>query len=280
MSPILRKMNKYSYIEEHPCFSNSAHFHFGRIHLPVAPECNIQCAYCNRNFDCPNEARPGVTSGLISPHEAVIRVERALEKDSRLRVVGIAGPGEPLYNDATYETMRLLHVHFPQLILCVSTNGLLLPERLDDLLTCGLRTLTITINTIRFATARKIYRSVIYAGQSLLPDEGCALLLRHQRLGLQLAIDKGLVVKINTVLIPGINQAEINEISQMASDEGAYIMNLMPLIPQAEFADIPPPSKTLLKTCRMDASQNLPQLIHCKQCRADAVGVPGERQAL
>ncbi|NMA11795.1 MAG: radical SAM protein [Chloroflexi bacterium] len=274
--PVLSEVNRHDYTEEHPCFNNRAHFRFGRIHLPVAPRCNLQCAYCNRRFDCPNEARPGVTSKLISPCEAVERVEKALKKDNRLRVIGIAGPGEPLYNDETYEVMRLLYTRFPQLSLCVSTNGLLLPERLKDLIICGLRTLTITINTVRLATARKIYSSIVYNRQSLLMDEGCARLLRQQRLGLRLAVESGLAVKVNTVLIPGINETEIEEISKMAADEGAYIMNIMPLIPQAEFANIPPPTAMLLKTCRMGAGNHLPQFMHCKQCRADAVGVPGE----
>ncbi len=263
-------------IGEHPCFSGSAHFRFGRIHLAVAPECNLQCAYCSRDFDCPNESRPGVTSKIISPYESIGCVDQALKQDDRLRVIGIAGPGEPLYNEETFETMRYLHRRFPQLALCVSTNGLLLPERLDDLLACGLRTLTITINTLQPETAQKIYRSVIYNGKAYELEEGCRLLLRQQRLGLHRAVQNGLTVKINTVLIPGINQTEVTEIAEMCAGEGAYLMNLMPLIPQAEFGNIPCPSPALLHTCREKAGSYLSQFTHCKQCRADAVGVPGE----
>ncbi|MEQ2789490.1 nitrogen fixation protein NifB, partial [Flavonifractor plautii] len=47
---------------EHPCLSVQAHFRYGRIHLPVAPRCNIRCGYCDRRYDCANESRPGVTS--------------------------------------------------------------------------------------------------------------------------------------------------------------------------------------------------------------------------
>ncbi|NEX14978.1 MAG: nitrogen fixation protein NifB, partial [Prosthecochloris sp.] len=46
-------------IEKHPCFNDASRHSFGRIHLPVAPKCNIQCNYCNRKFDCLNENRPG-----------------------------------------------------------------------------------------------------------------------------------------------------------------------------------------------------------------------------
>ena len=43
----------------HPCFNAKVKGQFGRVHLPVAPKCNILCNYCNRKFDCVNESRPG-----------------------------------------------------------------------------------------------------------------------------------------------------------------------------------------------------------------------------
>lgn len=43
----------------------------GRVHLPVAPECNIQCNFCNRLYDCANENRPGVTRRTFGPAEAL-----------------------------------------------------------------------------------------------------------------------------------------------------------------------------------------------------------------
>ncbi len=53
-------------ITRHPCFNESAKGTCGRVHLPVAPECNIKCNYCNRKYDCVNESRPGVTSSGTS----------------------------------------------------------------------------------------------------------------------------------------------------------------------------------------------------------------------
>ena len=51
----------------HPCFDKEARHKNARVHLPVAPKCNIQCNYCNRKFDCVNESRPGVTSSVLTP---------------------------------------------------------------------------------------------------------------------------------------------------------------------------------------------------------------------
>ena len=67
---------------EHPCFSAQAHFRYGRIHLPVAPRCNIRCGYCDRRYDCPNESRPGVTSSLLTPKDAVQRTALALAREA------------------------------------------------------------------------------------------------------------------------------------------------------------------------------------------------------
>ena len=38
-------------LDRHPCYSLTGSHKFARIHLPVAPRCNIQCNYCNRKFD-------------------------------------------------------------------------------------------------------------------------------------------------------------------------------------------------------------------------------------
>ena len=144
----------------HPCFSHKAHFLYGRIHLPVAPRCNISCNFCDRKYDCVNESRPGVTSRVLTPEEALDRLEQALREEPSIRVAGIAGPGEPLYNEETFETFDLIHRYHPELLLCVSSNGLLLDRRLEDLLSCGVSTLTVTINALDLRCANQIYHDV------------------------------------------------------------------------------------------------------------------------
>ncbi len=41
-------------VQDHPCYSEEAHHYFARMHVAVAPACNIQCNYCNRKYDCAN----------------------------------------------------------------------------------------------------------------------------------------------------------------------------------------------------------------------------------
>ena len=61
-------------IKDHPCYSEEAHHYFARMHVAVAPACNIQCNYCNRKYDCANESRPGVVSEKLTPDQAVRKV--------------------------------------------------------------------------------------------------------------------------------------------------------------------------------------------------------------
>ena len=61
-------------VTNHPCYSEDAHHHYARMHVAVAPACNIQCNYCNRKYDCANESRPGVVSEKLTPEQAVRKV--------------------------------------------------------------------------------------------------------------------------------------------------------------------------------------------------------------
>ena len=71
---------------QHPCFGKGPNLNKGRIHLPVSPSCNIQCAFCNRTRN-KDEKRPGVTSEILTPNEAAEILDKALElSDSALAV--------------------------------------------------------------------------------------------------------------------------------------------------------------------------------------------------
>lgn len=260
---------------QHPCFQETCHGQFGRIHLPVAPKCNIQCAFCDRKYDCVNESRPGVASKVITPEEALQRTAQALAAEPRIRVAGIAGPGDPLANPETFETLTLLRKAYPDLILCTSTNGLVLEEKLEELLAAGLDTLTVTINAISVDTAEKIYESVGISSRGRIAGKKVQLqeFLGHQRAGLMKSCESGLTVKVNTVLIPGINESEIGEIAQMAQKAGAAVMNVMPLIPCGKMSSRHAPTALELGAARSRAGQWMRQFTFCRQCRADACGV-------
>jgi len=272
------RSNERLVMANHPCFSKEAHLRSGRIHLPVAPECNIQCGYCVRKYDCVNESRPGVASTILTPVEAIERVRAVVERSGgEIAAVGIAGPGDPLANEATFETLDLVRREYPESILCVSTNGLALPERVGDLVACGVRSLTVTINAVMPETAEAVYAWVSAPdGERLRGTEGAERLLERQWEGLAMAVRAGLIVKVNSVLIPGVNDMELLTVAMLASEYGAHLFNILPLIPQARFKDTKPPSPVQIHAARDGCGEYLSQMTHCNQCRADACGLIGK----
>ncbi|MCW4025448.1 MAG: radical SAM protein [Candidatus Bathyarchaeota archaeon] len=263
-------------IQEHPCYDSKAHFKFGRVHLPVAAGCNIGCNYCVRKYDCANENRPGVTSKLLDAKEAIEKVRCTVKHDPRLRVVGISGPGDPLTSDTTFEVFEQVHNEFPDLTLCLSTNGLLLPQKLSQIKKVGVNALTITINAVDPDVGSKIYSFVNYQGKTLHDKEAFQVLSKNQLDGLREAAAADIAVKVNTVYIPTINAEHIPEIAKTVRSLKAYIMNIIPLIPQGKFAHIPAPTQQDIHTIRQACQDTLIQFHNCVQCRADATGVPGE----
>ncbi len=272
----LTQRRKRDIIKNHPCFSENAHHRFGRIHLPVAPACNIQCGYCIRKYDCANESRPGITSTVLTPREGLERVRSLVERNERLSVIGIAGPGDPLANDATLEVSGAIHREYPELILCISTNGLLLPDRIEELVESGVKSITVTINAVLPEIAEKIYSWVLYKDKHYSGKPAAGILLENQWSGLSMAVEAGLAVKVNTVLIPGINDNDIPFIAWLAGKRGADIMNIMPLIPRAGFEHFQRPSREYVNIMRKKCIRYIPQMTHCRQCRADACGEIGE----
>lgn len=265
---------------DHPCFGGD-HNKAGRVHLPVAPACNIKCGFCERKFDCVNESRPGVTSKVLTPEQAVRRVELVkmhMEKQQgpQLKVVGIAGPGDPLANPNTFETFRLVRDAFPEMTLCLSTNGLRLPEKMDQILESNLHSLTVTINALTPETGASVYEWIHFAGGRIRGKEAAEILLMKQFKGVEMAARAGLMVKVNHVYIPGVNDHETIDLAVRVRDLGADMMNIMPVIPIGMFKDIEPPSDATMEMVRNQSELILSQARHCKQCRADAAGLIGQ----
>ncbi len=88
----------------------------------------------------PTNRGPGLPVPFSAPGDALERIRTScIDRNENITVIGIAGPGDPLANEATFEVLGAINREFPEIILCVSTNGLLLPEKLDDLLRSGVR---------------------------------------------------------------------------------------------------------------------------------------------
>ncbi len=266
-------------IANHPCFNDASRHKFGRIHLPVAPKCNIQCNYCNRKFDCMNENRPGVTSKILSPQQAMHYLDQAMILSPNIAVVGIAGPGDPFANpDETMETLRLVRAKYPEMLLCVATNGLDLLPYIDELAKLQVSHVTITINAIDPEIGAEIYAWVRYNKKMYRDLDAAKLLIDRQLEALKKLKEVGVTAKVNSIIIPGINDSHVIEVARKVAELGADILNCMPYYSTTEtvFENIAEPALEMVSEIQKATSQYLPQMKHCARCRADAVGIIGE----
>ncbi|MGO9436360.1 MAG: nitrogenase cofactor biosynthesis protein NifB [Terracidiphilus sp.] len=270
-------------VKNHPCYSEEAHHHYARMHVAVAPACNIQCNYCNRKYDCANESRPGVVSEKLTPEQASKKVLAVASTIPQMTVLGIAGPGDPLANpEKTFKTFELIYNTAPDIKLCLSTNGLMLPDHVDTIKKFNVDHVTITINMIDPEIGAKIYPWVFYKHKRYTGVEGARILSERQMLGLEMLTANGILCKVNSVMIPGINDKHLAEVNRAVKSRGAFLHNIMPLISAPEHGTVfgltgqRGPTAQELKALQDSCEGEMNMMRHCRQCRADAVGLLGE----
>ena len=270
-------------VKNHPCYSEEAHHHYARMHVAVAPACNIQCNYCNRKYDCANESRPGVVSEKLTPEQAAKKVLAVASTIPQMTVLGIAGPGDPLANpDKTFKTFELVAKTAPDIKLCVSTNGLALPQHVDRLTQYNIDHVTITINMVDPEVGQHIYPWIFYKNKRWKGIEAARILSEHQLRGLEMLTERGILCKVNSVMIPGINDHHLVEVNRAVKSRGAFLHNIMPLISAPEHGTVfglngqRGPTAQELKALQDRCEGEMNMMRHCRQCRADAVGLLGE----
>lgn len=269
--------------QKHPCFSCDSAHKYARMHLPIAPKCNISCNYCLRKYDCMNESRPGVTTEVLSPKEALAKYKIVKNQMPNLTVVGIAGPGDALANfEEVKETLRLIKEYDKEVTFCLSTNGLMLPFYCEEIIELGVSHITITINGIDPNITAKIYKYVDYLGNTYTGVDGAQILLNNQLSGLKYLSERGIICKVNIVMLKGINDKHIEEIVKKVKLFGASITNIMQMIPVkgSVFEQMPLVSNKEIMELRKVCENHLAQMYHCKQCRADAIGTLDDDQSL
>lgn len=270
-------------VKNHPCYSEEAHHHYARMHVAVAPACNIQCNYCNRKYDCANESRPGVVSEKLTPEQAAKKVLAVASTIPQMTVLGIAGPGDPLANPAkTFKTFELIAKTAPDIKLCLSTNGLALPDYVDEIARYNVDHVTITINMVDAEVGQHIYPWIFWKHERVRGKEAAQILTERQMQGLEMLTERGILCKVNSVMIPGINDDHLAEVNRAVKSRGAFLHNIMPLISSPEHGTVfglngqRGPTAQELKVLQDKCEGEMNMMRHCRQCRADAVGLLGE----
>jgi nitrogen fixation protein NifB len=238
----------------------------------------VKCRFCERKFDCANESRPGVTSAVLTPVQAADYFDKCVAAGMKVGVAGIAGPGDAFANaKATLETLRLVRERHPDIILCVSTNGVDLEPNVPALAELKLSHVTVTVNAITPETAAKVYEWVRYKKRIYRGLEAGKVVVERQRAGIAALKKAGIVVKVNSILLEGINDQELVQIAKEYGALGVDMHNIIPLlpVPGTAFESLPHPSHERLAALRAEAGAFIPQMLHCSRCRADAAGTIG-----
>jgi nitrogen fixation protein NifB len=196
-----------------------------------------------------------------------------------ISVAGIAGPGDAFCTpDLTLKTFELIRKKNTKISLCVSTNGLNILDYIPTLSDLNVQFVTITVNCIDPVTGAKILKWVDLENSRLKGIEAAGILEERQLEAIGRLKSKGFMVKVNSVVIPGVNDDHLVFLAKKIGAMGVDLMNLIPLIPVkgTDMENAISPSKEMINRLRKAAGAFVPQMHHCTRCRSDAVGLLGE----
>jgi nitrogen fixation protein NifB len=261
---------------KHPCFDGHENSNlYGRIHIPLVAKCNIKCSYCNRKNICFHENRPGISNKVVTVDEGISIIENL--KETNLKIIGIAGPGDPLAEpDKLLSFIEKIRKKFDDNYeLCISTNGLNLYKYIDDLCNLNVNYITITINSINEGTLSDLLEWVNIDGIYYKGIEASKIMIESQERSLKSIVNVGINCKVNTVVVPDVNQFEITTLLKRLKEIGVNKSNLIPLIPVkgTKFENTYTISVNEFNQLVNEADNILDQVKGCKKCRADAVYV-------
>ncbi|HBN95508.1 MAG TPA: hypothetical protein DDZ66_04345 [Firmicutes bacterium] len=253
---------------KHPCYTGGQGHNIARIHLPIAKKCNLGCAFC--------ELRDNAQPETLSTEEAIAALEYHKEHLENLKIVGIAGPGEPLVNSSTFQILEYVQRNHPDLSTCLCTNGVEVLNKLADIeRVCDY--FTVTVNALSVEVAKELYCYVKVDGSVSREDNAYSKYLDLVWSGIEelgkLKSLKGF--KINTILVPGVNDHEIESIAKKAAKLGVMELNIKSFMPRGLLKDQKAPTRLQMQHAIARAEKWIPVFKHCKNCRPDACGVPG-----
>ncbi len=117
------------------------------------------------------------------------------------------------------ESIRLIKKEFPDKVFCLSSKW---TERcsptVDEIAELNVTHVTLTINSFRLETLEKIYTWVRHDKKVYRGIEAAKVMLSQQGETLKALVAKGIVVKINSVIIPGVNETEMEEVAERVAE--------------------------------------------------------------
>jgi len=171
------------------------------IRVSVTSRCNFRCLYCMPN-----------TPFEWEPHENILRYEEMFEFlrlaiDEGVKKIRLTG-GEPLLRKDLDKFIKMLYDYKPELDLAITTNGYYLADTAEQLKAAGLKRVNMSLDSLKPEVAEKIAQKNV---------------LEKVLKGMDKAIQAGLEVKLNTVVMGGVNDNEIVDLLDFAKSKGVVI---------------------------------------------------------
>ncbi|HEF3488475.1 TPA: GTP 3',8-cyclase MoaA [Campylobacter coli] len=178
---------------------------FGRkinyLRISVTQRCNFRCLYCMPKIPFNHQPK----ENLLSFEELFLFVKVAIDEGiEKIRITG----GEPLLRKDLSVFIKMINDYKKDLDLAITTNGFLLKDFAKDLKDAGLKRLNISLDTLESKKAKILaQKDVLY---SVLA-------------GIDEALSVGLKVKLNTVVLKGLNDDELIPLLEFAKSKNIQI---------------------------------------------------------
>jgi len=253
------------------------------LHLPVAPLCNIQCAYCDTSGDCVHQTQQGSASILLTPDQAFSYALESIRREPRIHSIGVTGPGDPLANaESTFRVFELIRDELPEMPFFLATNGLQVPQYVGQLLDVGVSLCAVTVNSISPLTLSRMVDWVRAPKGILTGEDASQFLLTQQLEGIRAMAAAGIAVRVNFLLMPTVNDHEAEAVAIAVAKAGAKFFHVQRFEPhptkRPDVAAVLAPSPTQLTAAREMVGRHITVIKHCSLCAADSIGCLSEGQ--
>jgi cyclic pyranopterin phosphate synthase len=179
------------------------------LRISITDHCNLKCCYCT-----PFSGRRHLERSEILSYEEILKVVKAaaIIGITKIRITG----GEPLVRKGVVEFCRMLSAIDGLKSLALTTNGIYLEDMAEPLFRAGIRRINISLDTLKPKRFEKI------TGYNRLARV-LAGIRRSEEVGMQ-------PIKINTVVMRGINDDEIEDLARLTLDKPYHVrfIELMP----------------------------------------------------
>ncbi|WP_033722163.1 GTP 3',8-cyclase MoaA [Helicobacter pylori] len=171
------------------------------IRVSVTKQCNFRCQYC-----MPTTPLDFFDDEELLPLDNVLEFLK-IAIDEGVKKIRITG-GEPLLRKGLDEFIAKLHAYNKEVALVLSTNGFLLKKMAKGLKDAGLSWVNVSLDSLKSDRVLKISQKDA---------------LKNALEGIEESLKAGLKLKLNMVVMKGVNDDEILELLEYAKNRSIQI---------------------------------------------------------